>query len=251
MIRNALCLASSFCLLTAAACSSDNSPASGGSGSANGGSGSASGGSASGSASGTTDSGTTADATVDTGASSGAPADTGTASSSDSASSQTPPMGYTAIEAWLQMGFYKSWTSEPAIHMQRPPSPHGFDRIYSNAIIAANATGTAPWPVGAAAVKELYNSLTDTTPVGYAVYLKTQSDSAGGANWYWYERIPTSNTMIPHDGNGVVADGLGGADASAPPNTICVGCHAAAGSDMNHTPSPNGRDQVYTPLPQQ
>ena len=30
------------------------------------------------------------------------------------------------------------------------------------------------------------------------------SDSAGGANWYWYERVPLDSTA-PHDGNGVVA----------------------------------------------
>jgi hypothetical protein len=50
---------------------------------------------------------------------------------------------------------------------------------------------------------------------------------------------------VPHDSNGVVADGMGG---SGPAKDICVGCHVAAGSDAAHTPSPGGRDQVYTPV---
>jgi hypothetical protein len=91
----------------------------------------------------------------------------------------------------------------------------------------------------------MYASATDTVPIGYAVYLKTEADSAGGANWYWYERLPP-NSGVPQDANGVVADGLG-SDGAA--KTICVGCHAAAGSDAKHTPSPEGRDEVYTPVP--
>ena len=58
------------------------------------------------------------------------------------------------------------------------------------------------------------------------------------------ERVPASSTA-PHDANGVVADGKGG---SGPAMSICVGCHAAAGSDAPHSPSPGGHDQVYTPV---
>jgi hypothetical protein len=157
---------------------------------------------------------------------------------------QTPPQGREAVEEWLATGMFKSWAAEPAIHESRSPSPHGFNRIWSNDLIAANATGSATWPEGAAAVKEIYNSLTDTTPVGVAVYLKLASDSAGGANWYWYERVP-SDSPAPHDANGTVADGKGDA---GPAKSICVGCHAAAGADQAHTPSTGGRDQVYTPV---
>lgn len=164
-------------------------------------------------------------------------------------SDQTPPptTGYTDIEQFLSKASYKTWVCEPKIHASRPPSPHGFNRICSNDLIAAtSATDTSPWPKGAAAVKELYASLTATTPIGYAVYLKTDANSASGANWYWYERIPAdSATPPPHDANGVVADGKGG---SGPPMTICVGCHAGAGMDAAHTPSPGARDQVYTPV---
>ncbi len=157
---------------------------------------------------------------------------------------QLPPTGRVAIESWLEDGAYKSWASEPAVHVSRDPSPHGFNRIYSNDIVAANAAGTGDWPVGAAAVKELYASATGTTPIGYAVYLKQAADSAGGANWYWYERVPL-DSEAPHDANGVVADGTGGSGTA---KDICVGCHVGAGSDAAHTPSPGGRDQVYTPV---
>jgi len=168
-------------------------------------------------------------------------------SSSDSsdATDQTPPTtGRSDMEQWLQDASYKQWTCEPAVHEARSPSPHGFNRICSNTAIASAATGTAVWPKGSAAVKEIYTSLTATAPVGYAVYLKTDDDSAAGANWYWYERV-ASDSEAPHDANGVVADGKGGNGAA---KSICVGCHNAAGADAAHTPSMGARDQVYTPV---
>jgi hypothetical protein len=165
--------------------------------------------------------------------------------SSTSSNSQTPPIsGRADIEKWLGDGAYKTWTCEPAVHAARSPSPHGFNRICSNDLIAQAATGTSSWPKGSAAVKEIYASMTATTPVGYAVYLKTAADSAAGAAWYWYERVPL-DSEAPHDANGVVADGKGG---DGTPKSICVGCHAAAGTDAPHTPSTGGRDQVYTPV---
>lgn len=148
---------------------------------------------------------------------------------------QTPPTSGDAVEDWLAAGMYKSWRAEPAVHAARAPSPHGFNRIFVNDAMAAAATATGAWPKGAASVKELYASASDTTPMGYAVSLKLEGDSGGGANWYWYERIS----------NQVVADGTGG---SGPAKSICVGCHTAAGVDAEHTPSPGARDQVYTPV---
>jgi hypothetical protein len=164
---------------------------------------------------------------------------------SSASDAQTPPTsGRTDIEKWLSDASYKTWTCEPAVHAARDPSPHGFNRICSNDLIMAAAAGTGPWPKGASAVKEIYSSLTATTPVGFAVYLKTATDSAAGANWYWYERVPASSDA-PHDANGVVADGKGGGGTAL---SICVNCHTASGSDTTHTPSPGGRDQVYTPV---
>jgi len=159
-------------------------------------------------------------------------------------SAELPPMGAVAIEAWLQTGQYKTWHCEPAVHAARSPSPHGFNRICSNDVIAPHATETGAWPKGAAAVKELYAAAGETNPIGYAVYAKTDNDSAAGANWYWYERVPL-DSGAPHDAAGVVADGMG---STGPAMQICVGCHGAAGADAAHTPSVGGRDQVYTPV---
>jgi hypothetical protein len=173
----------------------------------------------------------------------------GTSSSTSGSTSggpQTPPQGAANVQAWLATGAYKSWKCEPSIHAARSPSPHGFNRICSNDLISTDATATGPWPMGAAAVKEMYNTATDTTPMGYAVYLKTAADSAAGSAWYWYEMFPpnTPQSVVPNV-NGIVADGLG---SSGPANTICVSCHVAVGMDAAHTPSPNGHDFVYTPV---
>lgn len=166
---------------------------------------------------------------------------------------QTPPTsGRVDIQRWLADGSYKTWTCEPAIHALHSPSPHGanqtgYNKICSNELISSNATGTGTWPKGAAAVKEIYDSLTGTTPLGFAVYLKTSADSKGGAGWYWYEQVPASTDPIalPHDSNGIVADGMGD---SGPAKDVCVYCHGAAGSDAAHMPAAGGRDLVYTPV---
>ena len=154
---------------------------------------------------------------------------------------QTPPTtGGAAVEAWVKDGSYKGWKCEPSVHPSRNPSPHGMNRICSNDLTAA-FTGTGERPLGSAGVKELYDA-TGKTIVGVAVYVKTKATTDGGSSWYWYERVPLESEA-PHDAKGVVADGLG---ASGPAKEICVGCHAGAGSDAAHTPTPGAFDQVYT-----
>ncbi len=146
---------------------------------------------------------------------------------------QTPPMGASNVVTWLATGQYKAWHCESAVHAPRITSPHApFDRVCSNELVNANVTATTPRPEGAAEVKEIYNNLTDTTPTGgYAVSLKTSGDSAGGANWYFYENV-----------NGTAyADGMG--------TQLCVGCHESAGTSAANTPIPGARDFVYTPVP--
>ncbi len=132
---------------------------------------------------------------------------------------QTPPSsGRVDMEAWIAAGHYRAWHCEPTPHASRPGSPHGTNRICSNDLLSGS-TGDGPYPVGAAAVKELYG--TPGTVTGYAVYLKV-ADGTDGANWYWFERIGARN----------VADGLG---ASGSARTICVGCHASAPRDFVFT----------------
>lgn len=184
---------------------------------------------------------TNAASSAGTGGSKGA---AGSGGNGSAIASQTPPQGFGAVEAWLAKGSYKDWHCESAVHESRSPSPHGFNRICSNDLIASKATASGAWGQGAAAVKELYASQDDKDPIGFAVYLKTDADSADGANWYWYERVPLDSS-VPHDEHGVVADGMGD---DGPAKNICVGCHAAAGSDDAHTPTTGGRDEVYTPV---
>ncbi len=158
---------------------------------------------------------------------------------------QTPPQGAAKVKAWLEKGAYKTWRCESEVHASRSPSPHGPNRICSNDVLSANAAGTGDWPAGSAAVKELYARLDQEKIVGYSVYLKTKADSAAGANWYWYEVLPAPGN--PQAGAQiVVADGLGDTGSA---KTICVGCHAAAGTDAARTPTVGARDQVYTPVP--
>ncbi len=153
---------------------------------------------------------------------------------------QTPPTTNGAdVEAWLEKGDYESWTCETVAHPQLKVSPHGYNRVCSNALAVSFSGGAADErPAGTAAVKELYDD--ESELVGYAVAVKVEASSKGGDGWYWYERVPLGSAA-PHDKNGVVADGLGSAGAA---KTICVGCHAAAASDGAHSVT-GSADFVY------
>jgi hypothetical protein len=140
--------------------------------------------------------------------------------------SQTPPTGSdSAIAAWLTKADYKNWRCEPAVHDARSPSPHGKNRICSNAKLSA--AGPGEFPIGSASVKEIYDDA-GMNVVGYAV--ATKESTGKGEAWYWYEKTPAM---------GVVANGLGSSGSAL---GICVGCHQGAGSDANHS----GHDFVYT-----
>jgi hypothetical protein len=143
---------------------------------------------------------------------------------------ETPPTTNGAdMEAWLETGAYLSWSCETVAHPQLKVSPHGQNRVCSN-MLAARFTGTSDdeRPVGTASVKELLDDASQL--VGYAVAAKIDDASDGGANWYWYERLPLASSA-PHDSRGVVAEGLG---SSGTAQSICVGCHAGAGSNEAH-----------------
>jgi hypothetical protein len=131
---------------------------------------------------------------------------------------QLPPSGKAALESWLAQKPYDAWACEPAAHPARNGSPHGFNRICSNAKLSGNTA--AQYPAGAAAVKELTRS--DGTVFGHSLMKKT-TDGSIGANWYFFEIA---------DGR-VYADG---ADASA-----CTSCHERAGQSGQP-----GKDFVFT-----
>lgn len=158
-------------------------------------------------------------------------------SADGSIASQTPPTGEAALTPWLAAGSYHDWHCESANHAGRAPSPHGTVRICVNDAVYA-ASGTGDLPVGAAAVKDIFD--TSGATVGHAVMLRT-STATGGPGWYFYEQIPP-DTMLPMgitiSPTGVVADGNG---ASGQAMTVCAGCHAGAAT--------TGRDLIFTPHP--
>jgi hypothetical protein len=144
---------------------------------------------------------------------------------------QTPPTTSASdVESWIAEGAYKAWKCETVVHPQMGVSPHGQNRICANDLTATYAgSGASERPAGSAAVKELLDDSSNL--VGYAVSVKTKTTSDTGTSWYWYERVPL-DSPAPHDAKGVVADGLG---TEGTAKSICVGCHAAAGSDATHS----------------
>jgi len=148
-------------------------------------------------------------------AAAGACADHGPGSFGDDLTDpQVPPRGTEDILDWLEVGYYQAWTCEPASHAGRAPSPHGPSRICNND--ALHATTSGAFPVGAVAVKELFEG---TTVTSYAVARKVTAGD-GGDRWYWYEGGP--------DKVFASSEGAGG----------CVSCHVQA-----------ARDYVFTIVP--
>lgn len=145
----------------------------------------------------------------------------GAVAGAEAGDAQTPPTARAALESWLQAGDYKAWHCEPAPHDARRPSAHGQNRICSNDRLASHGDG--PFPVGAAAVKEIHDG---GAVVGYAVYRKVQE--GGGDGFYWYESIRGE----------LAADGIG---SSGRPKDSCVSCHEGAGRDGR-----SGHDLVFT-----
>jgi hypothetical protein len=147
----------------------------------------------------------------------------GTSEPPSAGDDQTPATGSPeAVRAWLDKKLYTKWACEPSPHPRRPGSGHAANRICSNARLSGHGTGE--FPVGAASVKELYDS--SGAPSGYAMAVK--QGQGGGEAWYWYELI----------GESVVANGKGDSGSA---KSICVSCHAGAGQNGQ-----SGHDQVFT-----
>lgn len=175
--------------------------------------------------------------TADTGAATDPTGDTPTTGDDPTAGggdAQTPPQGATAVEAWLAEGHYTKWKAQPGVVDPISISPHGKQRIFINDLLAGHGAGE--YPVGTAAVKELYDEA-GANIIGHAVYLHTKAGTTGDT-WYWFEKVPL-DSPVPHDDNGIVADGDG---SKGPAMTICVDCHSAAGIDAEHP----GHDFVYS-----
>ena len=122
-----------------------------------------------------------------------------------------------ALHNYLRAGGY---TDMAAMEEGRHPSvgPHArFGapvRVFMNDILSASLeAGNEEHPVGSEAVKEMY--LADGTLEGWAVMVKTATEGAGAA-WFWYEATSTEPGADPFmSGNGI---------------PLCAGCHST-GSD--------------------
>jgi len=131
----------------------------------------------------------------------------------------TPPTKKRKLLAWLKAGNYLDYTAEPDVH----PSggPHGGNvRTYYNSILVEDlAAGRTEWSKGAAMVKELYFSGTETV-VGYAVMVKTKVRSGnGGKGWIFYENLDAAQNSAFY------GRGLG----------LCANCHSG-GTDFLLSP---------------
>lgn len=120
------------------------------------------------------------------------------------------------ITAYISTGDYLAWGKEPAI--RDTVRAHGSKaRTYFNRkYLMARRGDVYPMPIGAMAIKELYNG---TTLYGYSVGVKNRSGS-GAETWTWYET--TGLPTVQYYG---VA------------NPICEGCHSAD----------DGRDRSLAP----
>jgi hypothetical protein len=123
---------------------------------------------------------------------------------------QLPPRGSHDLSIWLEAGHYNEWHCEASVHPAAPESPHGPNRICNNDALHEAIDEEGDWPVGAAAVKEVFKG---STLDFYAVSRRVES-TPGAEGWYWYEGI----------GDEVYSDGQ---DIES-----CVGCHAGAARDF-------------------
>jgi hypothetical protein len=140
---------------------------------------------------------------------------------------EVPPQGRGPIETWIRRGDYRAWPCQLTPQPVTAPSPHEFTRICLNQAWRDTMT-TSVFPVGAAAVKELYGADLRTIR-GYAVMLKVGPGNTS-ADWYWYERYPagTQVAMLPEsiEPDGTIADNVGTAGNAM---RLCASCHSTAG----------------------
>jgi hypothetical protein len=112
---------------------------------------------------------------------------------------QRPPRGdQAAMEAWLAEGHYLTWHCEDAVSPPRGLGGHGRQRICSNDVLLASASG--PYPVDSASVKPMYGAMDQ--PNGFSVGLKV-IEGPGAFTWYWYERLGASPTAPAKSGVGI------------------------------------------------
>jgi hypothetical protein len=130
------------------------------------------------------------------------------------------PTGQDTLFEFLQGKSYQNWdTKEAQNHPSRGPhTNYGKPvRAYFNDTLASSMTaGNQEHPVGATAVKEMFDA--SGTLEGWAVEIKTQPTSDDGDGWFWYEVTSVTDASMPVAiGNGVEG---------------CFSCHATGAKDF-------------------
>lgn len=142
-------------------------------------------------------------------------------------STQVPPATSGGLDAWMASSPWMGWTCEPAPREARPSSPHQTVRVCENDVLttARAVGGTGDFPVGAAAVKEMYYQ-----GAIWAVAIAVRGKPGiGGDSWFWWRKVldGTETPAITHADYG---------------DAFCAGCHAGAASG-------GGRDFIFTSVP--
>jgi hypothetical protein len=132
----------------------------------------------------------------------------GCASGTGGSAQEPVPTTPDALHAWLLADGHGHWTAESAVHAT---DESGAARVYlSPLLVASLQAGSTSHPIGAAAVRELYESDLMTLQ-GYAVLVKTEEEGPDGTAWLFYETFETK-PGAPH---AIAKHGAPG----------CVGCH--------------------------
>ena len=134
------------------------------------------------------------------------------------------PIESATLFTYLQENGYRAFSSETSVHTSSSAGAHGMVRTYVNPTLDESLRDqNAEHPKGSASVKELYDA-EGREVTGWAVMVKTESQSSGGQGWYWYEVTSATDSSNPvADGNGVA---------------LCTDCHGVGGADFFLTPYP-------------
>lgn len=115
------------------------------------------------------------------------------------------------LVAFLTAGAYASWQKEADFHPSAGPHGDSVRVYYSPKAARALSDGSAIFPAGAAAIKELESG---GSVYGWSVWVKVHDASDDGNGFFWYERTQRA-------GGTASVYGSGRGDRN------CVGCHRA------------------------
>ena len=119
-----------------------------------------------------------------------------------------------AIQAWLVAGHYQQWERLDPVPSAEMP---GVGRVYLSPALADSLRNErSSHPIGAAAVREIFDATDPDTQLGWA-YLRKLDEAAEPNSWLFYEVFELSAEAVP-----LVAE-------RAAPG--CVPCHGE-GTDM-------------------